>query len=152
MKLKKMMKVKIKILSNGRGLPVLEKQTKGAACVDLYAANYDKIVIPPRGTRLIPTGFSIEVPYGYEAQIRSRSGLALKKGVFVGNSPGTIDSDYRGEVSVILFNESPLPFCIERGDRMAQMTIKKIEEFEFEYVDELSDTDRGNGGFGSTGL
>lgn len=146
------MKVKLKILENGVGLPIPKKATEYAACVDIYAAieNFDEIA--PGQTKLIPCGFSIEVPVGYEAQIRPRSGLAFKNSITVLNSPGTIDADYRGEVKVILHNASDMHFEIGRGDRIAQLTIKKVEDFEFEVVEELSSTQRGEGGFGSTGV
>jgi dUTP pyrophosphatase len=167
------MKVKIKVLEHGLGLPIPKKATEYAACVDLYAAIDKDVELDCGDTNLIPCGFCIEVPIGYEAQIRPRSGLAAKSNITVLNSPGTIDADYRGEVKVILHNSSVIDthtdvtnnfsinftissnskkFLIKRGDRIAQMTIKKIENFELEVVEELSSTDRGEGGFGSTGV
>lgn len=146
------MKIKMEQLGNGLDLYVPQKKSAGASCVDLYAATYSPIIIDPGKTKLVPTGFAIEIPLGYEAQIRSRSGFVLKSGIVVANSPGTIDSDYRGEVSVILHNLGSTYFVIERGDRIAQMTIKKVEDFEFVLVNELSETERGDDGFGSTGI
>jgi len=146
------MKVKIKILEHGIGLPIPKKATEYAACVDIYAAVVETEILRPEQTILVPCGFCIEVPIGYEAQIRPRSGLAFKNSITVLNSPGTIDADYRGEVKVILHNASPINgFTVTRGDRIAQMTIKKVEDFELEVVEELSSTERGIGGFGSTG-
>ena len=110
-----------------------------------------EVVIFPGGRALIPTGLQIALPVGYEAQIRPRSGLALKNGISLVNSPGTIDSDYRGDVGVILINHSQEPFLIKQGDRIAQMVITKHEQAEFVIVKELNETGRGNGGFGSTG-
>lgn len=109
------------------------------------------VTILPGGRALIPTGLQIALPVGYEAQIRPRSGLALKSGITVLNSPGTIDSDYRGDVGVILVNHSSEPFTVVQGDRIAQMVIAKHEQAEFVCVTELNDTARGDGGFGSTG-
>jgi dUTP pyrophosphatase len=155
------MQIKIKVLEHGKGLPIPKKATEFAACVDLYAAipeNEDCRIICGQ-TMLIPCGFCMEVPIGYEAQIRPRSGLAFKNSITVLNSPGTIDSDYRGEVKVILHNAT-IPqykidkdFDIHRGDRIAQMAIRKTEDFELiETTEDLTETDRGIGGFGSTGI
>jgi dUTP pyrophosphatase len=162
------MKVKVKILEHGKGLPIPKKATEFAACVDLCAAIEDDIDLHHGQTVLIPCGFCMEVPIGYEAQVRPRSGLSAKNSITVLNSPGTIDADYRGEVKVILHNASQIgysstagtasidmartKFTVHRGDRIAQLTIKKVEDFEFEAVEELSDTNRGSGGFGSTGV
>ena len=110
------------------------------------------VVINPGGRALIPTGLHIALPVGYEAQIRPRSGLALKNGVTVLNTPGTIDSDYRGDIGVILINHGSEPFCVMQGDRIAQMVITKVEQVDFVQVDELNETNRGSGGFGSTGF
>ena len=109
------------------------------------------VIINPGGRALIPTGLHIALPVGYEAQIRPRSGLALKNGITVLNTPGTIDSDYRGDVGVILINHGLEPFHVMQGDRIAQMVINKIEQVDFVQVDELNETNRGTGGFGSTG-
>lgn len=129
-------------------------QTPGAAGMDLHAAfpeGTDGVHLMDDQVLLIPTGLSIEVPLGYEAQVRSRSGLALKNHVVVLNSPGTIDSDYRGEVGVILINYGPKDLPIKNGDRIAQLVIAPVSHAVVEEVEELSSTDRGAGGFGSTG-
>lgn len=109
------------------------------------------LLIQPGGRALIPTGIQMALPVGYEAQIRPRSGLALKQGISIVNSPGTIDSDYRGDIGIILINHGFEPFMVEQGDRIAQMVITKHTQVEFVEVEELSDTDRGDGGFGHTG-
>ena len=149
-----MRNLEVKILDNGFGLPLPKYETEGAAGLDLFAATKEdtKIIIPPRKAEMIPTGIAISVPLGYEAQIRPRSGLAAKNGITVLNSPGTIDSDYRGEIQVMLINHSNKDFEILRGMRIAQMVISKIEQFNLISVDELDITDRGKGGFGSTGI
>lgn len=117
---------------------------------DSELENYNKLTLYPGSRVLIPTGLKIALPEGYEARIQPRSGLALKKGISVVNSPGCVDADYREEIGVILINHGSTPFVIENGDRIAQMIISKIEHIEFEKVDNLNKTDR-NGGFGSTG-
>lgn len=122
-----------------------------SAGADLKAAIDGTVVIPPGGRRLIPTGIRLELPAGYEAQVRPRSGLALKRGVTVLNSPGTIDSDYRGEVGVILINHGEADFEIAKGDRIAQMVVSPVTSVEFVPIFELNETARGAGGFGSTG-
>ena len=149
-----MRNLEVKILDNGFGLPLPKYETEGAAGLDLFAATKEdtKIIIPPRKAEMIPTGIAISVPPGYEAQIRPRSGLAAKNGITVLNSPGTIDSDYRGEILVMLINHSNKDFEILRGMRIAQMVISKIEQFNLIPVDELDTTDRGKDGFGSTGI
>tara|TARA_X000000368_G_scaffold137114_1_gene107774 strand:+ start:338 stop:808 length:471 start_codon:yes stop_codon:yes gene_type:complete len=149
-----MRNLEVKILDNGFGLPLPKYETEGAAGLDLFAATKEdtKIIIPPRKAEMIPSGIAISVPSGYEAQIRPRSGLAAKNGITVLNSPGTIDSDYRGEILVMLINHSNKDFEILRGMRIAQMVISKIEQFNLISVDELDITDRGKGGFGSTGI
>ena len=149
-----MRNLEVKILDNGYGLPIPKYETEGAAGLDLFAATKEdkKIIIPPRKAEMIPTGIAISVPSGYEAQIRPRSGLAAKNGITVLNSPGTIDSDYRGEILVMLINHSNKDFEILRGMRIAQMVISKIEQFNLISVDELDATDRGKDGFGSTGI
>jgi len=123
-----------------------------AAGMDLYAAVNPEVVILAGEWKLVSTGISIALPPGYEAQVRPRSGLALKQGVSVLNTPGTIDADYRGEVGVILMNHSKQDLIIKRGDRIAQMIINEIVRIDFEEVEELPETDRGAGGFGHTGL
>ncbi len=127
-------------------------KTKGAAGVDLKANVDEPITLKPLERSLIPTGIFIEIPDGYEAQIRARSGLAIKHGISLVNGVGTIDSDYRGEIKVILINLGNEDFIINNGDRIAQMVFLKYEKAEFKLVEELDETDRGEGGFGHTGL
>ena len=127
-------------------------QTDGSAGIDLPAAIEGSASLDPGARLLIPTGFAFSIPRTYEGQVRPRSGLALKHGITVLNSPGTIDSDYRGEVSVILVNQGSETFFFERGDRIAQMVFTKVEQVKFEEADELDKSDRGLGGYGSTGL
>jgi dUTP pyrophosphatase len=143
--------VHIQQLANADGLHLPHYQTEHAAGVDLYAAVDAETVIGPREWKLIPTGVAVAIPEGYEGQVRPRSGLALKHGIGLLNAPGTIDADYRGEISAILFNFSEKPFTIRRGDRIAQMVFAKVVKATFEKVDALSDTARGAGGFGHTG-
>lgn len=142
--------MKIKIINKSEhALP--EYKTADAAGMDLVANIEETIVLNSLERTLVPTGLYLEIPKGFEAQVRPRSGLALKKGVTCLNAPGTIDADYRGEVGVILANLSKEPFEIKNGDRIAQLVIAKHETAEWELVSELSDSDRGAGGFGSTG-
>lgn len=143
--------MKIKIINNSRhALPSYE--TLASAGMDLRANISETITLQPMQRILVPTGLFLELPVGYEAQVRSRSGLALKKGISCLNSPGTIDADYRGEVGVILINLSNEAFVIEDGERIAQMIIAKHERAEWMEVSELTETERGAGGFGSTGV
>ena len=143
--------MKINIINKSQhALPSYE--TIASAGVDLRANLTESVVLQPMDRMLIPTGLFIELPIGYEAQVRPRSGLALKKGITCLNSPGTIDADYRGEVGVILANLSKEPFTVENGERIAQMVIAKHERAELVEVAELSTTERGAGGFGSTGV
>lgn len=142
------LKIKIVNISNNK-LPQYE--TVGSAGLDISAMLSEPIIIKPLQRVLIPTGLSIELPDGYEAQIRPRSGLALKKGLGVLNSPGTIDSDYRGEIKIIIINLSNETVVINTGERIAQMVIAKYEKATLVEVDDLSDTKRGTGGFGHTG-
>ena len=120
--------------------------------MDICAAVDNDILIHPGETTLVPSGFIIELPQGFEAQIRPRSGLAVKHGIGILNSPGTIDSDYRGEVKVILTNFSPEPFRVRRGDRIAQLVISQFERIEWEEAARVNETPRGAGGFGHTGF
>jgi dUTP pyrophosphatase len=143
--------VHIKQLENSDGLHLPHYQTEHSAGVDLYAAVDTETVIGPGEWKLIPTGIAVAIPEGCEGQVRPRSGLALKHGIGMLNAPGTIDADYRGEISVILFNFSERPFTIRRGDRIAQMVFARVVKATFEKVDVLSDTARGAGGFGHTG-
>jgi dUTP pyrophosphatase len=119
--------------------------------MDLYAALHEEVALNPGERRLIPTGIAISVPEGYEAQIRPRSGLALKEGVTLVNTPGTIDADYRGEVGIILINHGEKPFRVKPGDRIAQMVIAPVARAELEWVESLDETTRSEGGFGHTG-
>ncbi len=144
--------LRVQKLAHYDGLPDLNAATIGSVGVDLFSAVSESICLNNMGAReIIPTGISIELPVGFEAQIRPRSGLAAKHGITVLNTPGTIDSDYRGEIGVILVNLSTKRFFVERGMRIAQMVIKPVVMPDIEYVDELSRTGRGSGGFGSTG-
>ena len=147
-----MSKIKIKILDNGKGLYKLEKATIGSAGFDLIAAINNELTINPNSSILVPCGFSLALPKNFEAQVRPRSGLALKDMITVLNSPGTIDSDYRGEICVILINHSKKIFNVSPGMRVAQIIFKTIPDFEIVEVDELDKTERGHGGFGSTGI
>ncbi len=131
--------------------PLPEYATSFAAGLDVRANNEAPIVLQPLGRAMVPTGLFLEIPAGYEVQVRPRSGLAAKKGITVLNAPGTIDADYRGEVCVILVNLSDQPFTVERGERIAQLILAKHEVIDWEEVDELASSDRGAGGFGSTG-
>jgi dUTP pyrophosphatase len=142
--------MEIKIV-NKSNHPLPHYGTEASAGVDLRANIASAITLQPLGRTLIKTGLFIELPIGYEAQIRPRSGLAFKHGVTVLNTPGTIDADYRGEIGVILVNLSNEDFTIENGERIAQMVIAKHEQANWHLVEELSETSRGSGGFGSTG-
>ena len=142
--------VKVKVINKGKhALP--EYGTLHAAGMDVRANLSEPVVLKPMERRIIPTGLYIELPEGYEAQIRPRSGLAIKNGITVLNTPGTIDADYRGEICVILVNLSADPFTINDGDRICQMVIARHETAEFIEVETLSTTERGEGGFGHTG-
>jgi dUTP pyrophosphatase len=147
----KRVNIKVKRTAGGNNLPLPQYMTKGAAGLDLYAAVKHPEVINPGCIKLIPTGLCIEVPEGYEAQVRPRSGLALKYGITMVNSPGTIDADYRGEIGLIMINHGQSPFEIKRGDRVAQMVISPIAQADFVEVENLDDTVRSIGGYGSTG-
>ena len=140
----------VKVINKG-GNPLPEYATEFSAGLDVRAANDEPVVLAPLARAIVPTGLYLEIPRGYEVQVRPRSGLASKKGVTVLNSPGTIDSDYRGEVCVILVNLSSEPFTVERGERIAQLILARYEQIQWEEVGELSSSDRGEGGFGSTG-
>lgn len=147
--------LKVKIARVGRGhddIPLPQYITEGSAGMDLCASVEADQVLHPGETLVVPTGFSIELPRGYEAQVRPRSGLAAKHGVGILNAPGTIDSDYRGEIKVILANFGKREFVVRRGDRIAQLVINRYARIQWEEVDRLSDTPRGAGGFGHTGV
>jgi dUTP pyrophosphatase len=138
-------------LPDGEGLPLPVYMSSGAAGADIVAAVQRDVILSPGARALIPTGFSIEVPAGFEVQVRPRSGLAHKFGVTVLNTPGTIDSDYRGPVGVILANFGTEPFTIRRGDRIAQLIVAPVVQAAFDEVEMLATSERGSGGFGSTG-
>ena len=143
------MKVLVQRLPHAEGLPLPAYATEGAAGMDLLAAR--EMVIRPGGRALVPTGLAVAIPEGFEMQVRPRSGLALKHGVTVLNAPGTVDSDYRGEVGVILLNTGTEPFAIARGERIAQLVLAPVAQAAWSEVAELEATERGQGGFGSTG-
>ena len=143
--------VKILIKKTNRKVITPKYKTDGSSGVDLSAFLEKKVVIKPNSSELIPTGLQVAIPEELEIQIRPRSGLAAKESIGVLNSPGTIDSDYRGELKIILFNHGKEDFTINNGDRIAQMVLVPILKMEFEEVDSLPDTVRGQGGFGSTG-
>jgi len=144
--------VEVQVLPHGEGLPLPTYQSEAASGMDLHAALSEAVTIAPGTVALIPTGLKIAVPAGYEAQVRPRSGLALKHAITVANSPGTIDADYRGEVAVILLNAGEQPFTVQRGDRIAQLVIAPVVRACLRQVDRLPDTTRAGGGFGHTGL
>ncbi|MAT82062.1 MAG: dUTP diphosphatase [Phycisphaerae bacterium] len=141
--------IQIKKLSPLARLP--EYATAGASGMDVHAAIEDSITIPPRSIRMIPLGFAMAIPVGWEAQVRPRSGLASRHGVSLPNTPGTIDADYRGELKVPLINLGDDAFIVEPGMRIAQMVITQVEQCRLVEVEDLDETDRGEGGFGSTG-
>lgn len=143
--------LKIRRQAGTEDLPLPQYMTAHAAGLDLYAANPEPITVEPGQIRLIPTGLFVEIPPGFEGQVRARSGLALKHGLMLPNSPGTIDADYRGELQVILGNVSREPYSITRGMRFAQLVITRVEHVRVEVVSELSETRRDAGGFGHTG-
>ena len=143
--------VKVKRLDNNTDLPLPSYQSDGSSGLDLCAAVNNNLTLQPGDIKLIPTGLSISLPEGYEAQIRPRSGLALKYGLGFVNAPGTIDADYRGEIGVIAINWGKKPLTIKRGDRIAQMVIHTVSRAIVEEVNELDTTQRGEGGFGHSG-
>jgi len=144
-------KVKLMPLEHAVGLQLPTYATEQSAGMDLSAALEEALELGPGDRALVPTGLSIGLPEGHEAQIRPRSGLAVKHGITVLNTPGTIDADYRGEIKVILINHGKEPFTIERGMRIAQMVVEKFEHVNWDVVESLEETERGEGGFGSTG-
>lgn len=143
--------VEVKILPNGEGLTLPTYATEFSAGADLYAAVDKLVTIFPWKSILIPTGIAIALPFGYEGQIRPRSGLAFDYGITVLNTPGTIDADYRGEIKVMLKNFGRLPFPVYRGDRIAQLIVSRCERVKWQVRDTLPQTERGEGGMGSTG-
>ncbi|NGP76929.1 dUTP diphosphatase [Balneolaceae bacterium YR4-1] len=147
-----MKKVLFKKLSHGEDLPLPSYESSHAAGMDVRAALNEPFELKPGQRALIPTGFQMALPEGYEAQIRPRSGLAYKNGITMLNTPGTIDADYRGEVKVLAINHGKETFKVNHGDRIAQMVIAPVQQMFAEEVQELPDSDRGTGGFGSTGI
>jgi dUTP pyrophosphatase len=145
-----MVELKIKKFEGTEDIPLPQYMTEHAAGMDVYAAVTEEITLRPGDTNLVPTGMSIEVPVGYEAQIRPRSGLALKHSIGILNSPGTIDADYRGEVGIILTNFGKQDFIVKRGERIAQMIIAPVAKVQIVQQEELTATARGAGGFGHT--
>jgi dUTP pyrophosphatase len=144
--------VKIKRVRDNKGLPLPTYKSEGSSGMDITAYVKQPVLLKPGDIRLIPTGLAVSVPPGYEAQVRPRSGLALHYGIGMVNSPGTIDSDYRGEIGIILINWGIEPFTIKKGDRIAQMIISKVYRVDFVEVGDLDATFRGQGGFGHTGI
>ncbi len=144
--------MKIEITNRCPDLPAPSRATEHSSGFDLRAALDAPLTLEPRARALVPTGIAIAIPPGYEGQVRPRSGLALKHGISIVNAPGTIDADYRGEIGVILVNLSQDPFVVERGERIAQLVITQLPSSELTVVQTLERTDRGSGGFGSTGL
>lgn len=147
-----MVTLKLRTLPHFEGLPLPAYQSDQAAGLDLPAAVTEPVVLAPGKRAAVPTGLGLELPRGYEGQVRPRSGLALKQGVTVLNSPGTVDADYRGEVKVILINLGEEDFVIERGMRIAQLVVAPVTQARIEVASELADSGRGAGGFGSTGV
>jgi dUTP pyrophosphatase len=143
--------IRVRRLPHGANLPLPTYATSGAAGLDLLAAVDAPVVVPPLGRALIPTGLAVALPPGHELQIRPRSGLALRHGIVLPNSPGTIDEDYRGEVQIILLNMGDAPFAVERGMRIAQAVLAPVTRAVWREVDDLDSTARSAGGFGSTG-
>ncbi|MFT3966641.1 MAG: dUTP diphosphatase [Sphingobium sp.] len=142
--------VSVKRLPHGEGLPLPAYATEGAAGLDVVAA--EDVTLAPGGRHAVATGFAIAIPAGYEVQVRPRSGLALKHGISLPNTPGTIDSDYRGEMKIIMINLGTEAFAVQRGDRIAQLVVAPVQTAHFMEVAELDETARGAGGFGSTGV
>ncbi len=152
MKSAKGIKVIIKRDKSAKDLPIPHYATSGSSGMDLYAAVKSELTIKPGDIKLIPTGIYLSIPPSYEAEIRPRSGLALKHGITLVNSPGTIDSDYRGQICVIMTNLGKEPYVIKRGDRIAQMVFKETIKADLEIYEELDETERASGGFGHTGV
>lgn len=144
-------RIRVQRLPGAEDLPLPALATPGSAGVDLCAAIKGERVIAVGARERVPTGFAIALPSGYEGQIRPRSGLALRHGITIPNAPGTIDSDYRGEIQVILMNQGDAPFALRRGDRIAQLIVARVERAEWVEVESLDETERGAGGFGHTG-
>lgn len=146
-----MLEIRLQKLPGNEDLPLLQKMTEGASGYDLFAAVTEPVTILPREWKLIPVGIALEMPQGVEAQVRPRSGLALKHGITLLNSPGTIDADYRGEIAVNLINHGHHPFVVKRGDRIAQLVFQLVPAVRLIEMDCLTPSKRGTGGFGHTG-
>lgn len=144
-------RVRVRVLPHGEGLPLPAYATDGASGLDLRAAVRSPLVLEPGERALVPTGLELEIPPGYEGQVRARSGLAVRHGIGLPNAPGTIDSDYRGELKVLLINWGERAFRVERGDRIAQLVIAPVARARLERVASLAPTGRGSGGFGHSG-
>jgi dUTP pyrophosphatase len=144
--------VKVKRLHDIEGIPLPVYESQGSSGMDIRAAVKEHVLLKPGEIKRIPTGLAVSVPPGYEAQIRPRSGLALHHGIGMVNSPGTIDSDYRGEIGIIMINWGAEPFAIKSGDRIAQMVFSRVYRADLVEVNDLDTTSRGHGGFGHTGL
>jgi dUTP pyrophosphatase len=147
-----MIRVRVRRLPAARDLPLPAAASAGSSGCDLRAALAGEVVLRPGERLLVPTGLALEIPPGWEGQVRPRSGLALRHGIGMVNAPGTIDSDYRGEVGVLLINLGAEPFTLRRGDRIAQLVIARVESVEWEEAEALDGSERGEGGFGSTGV
>ena len=145
-----MIEIQLQRLPHGEGLPLPARASEHAAGLDVVAA--EDVTLAPGARHAVATGFAVAIPHGYEVQVRPRSGLALKHGITCLNTPGTIDSDYRGEVAVILINLGEAPMTLKRGERIAQLVISRVEIVELEEADALAESGRGDGGFGSTGV
>ncbi len=143
--------VRIKRVREGSDIPLPAYMTEHSAGMDIYAHLDEEVMIKPMERKLIPAGISVALPDGYEAQIRPRSGLAIKHGIALVNAPGTIDADYRGEIMVILVNLGEVPFSVKRGERIAQMVVQPVTRVAWQVSDDLDETARGKGGFGHTG-
>ena len=141
-------KIKVKVAAHAKGLGLPKYMSEQAAGCDVQAAVDSEMTIAPGEVAMVPTGLHLEIPAGFEVQVRPRSGLAAKHGVTLLNSPGTIDADYRGEVKMIMINHGKLPFVIKRGERIAQLVVHEVQQASFEEADELSETERGHGGLG----
>jgi dUTP pyrophosphatase len=145
------MNIAVQVLPHGLGLELPQYQTKGAAGMDVRAAVLEPIILVPLQRAAIPTGIKMAIPKGYEVQVRPRSGLAFRNGISIPNSPGTIDSDYRGELKVLLINLGSEDFVVTRGMRIAQLVVAQVTQAQLHIVHSLDNTERGEGGFGSTG-
>ncbi len=145
-------RLEVEVLPHGRGLPLPAYATEGSAGLDLRAAVEEPLVIEPGARVLVPTGLRVAIPPGYEGQVRARSGIALRHGVGLPNAPGTIDSDYRGELKVLLANWGREPFTVRRGDRVAQLVVAPVARADVAVVEALDETARRDGGFGHTGI